>query len=500
MPSHERPRIVVVGLGPGNPDLVTTETVRLIAEIPTRFLRTEHHPSATLVSEAPGGATSFDRHYDEADSFDEVYSRIVADLVVAARSEGEILYAVPGSPLVLERTVELLRAAEADAVDGIELDVRPAVSFLDEVWRAIGVDPVTAGATLVDGLDFARSAAGVGGAVLVAHTHANWVLSEIKLSIDDGDDGMQVLLLHHLGLPDQQIVTTTWAEMDRRLEADHLTSLWIPSMTTPAARELVALHALARTLRRECPWDREQTHGSLSRYLLEEAYEVVDAIDELSRRGEAADTDFIDELGDLLYQVQFHAAIAEEEGRFTIGDVARAIHEKLVRRHPHVFGDVDADSSAAVEANWEAIKRTEKPERTGTFDGIVESAPSLALAAKVQKRAGRLGLDWPDAASVIDKLREEIGELESADDDRQRHDEVGDLLFTVVNLARLLGIDPETALRTSVNTFRRRVVEVERLAEVAGTEPARLSADELDRLWVEAKANLANSRGRTDGQ
>ena len=497
MNAPARARVVVVGLGPGDPDLVTAETLRLIETVRPRLLRTARHPSASLVLGAEGGATAMDRHYDGAESFEEVYQRVVDEVVDTAREHGEVLYAVPGSPLVLERTVEILRSRR-----DVDVDVRTAVSFLDAAWRALSLDPVEAGVTLVDGHDFARSAAGVTGALLVAHVHANWVLSEVKLALDTPDaDGTPVVLLHHLGLPDERVIRTVWSEIDRTLEADHLTSLFVPALGAPVADEMVRLHALARRLRRECPWDLEQTHASLTRYLLEEAYEVVDAIGRLDPADETTDVDFIDELGDLLYQVQFHAAIAEEQGRFTIADVAAAIREKLVRRHPHVFGEVEAGESADVEANWEAIKRAEKPERTGTFDGVIEAAPSLALAAKVQKRAARLGLDWPDASGVVAKLREELGELEAAGDDvTMRRDELGDLLFTVVNLARRLDIDPETALRSAVDTFRRRVVEVERLAGLDGVEPASLDPADLDRLWTAAKENLRNSGGGTGGQ
>ena len=474
-------RIVIVGLGPGDDSLVTVATLAVIQRIPHRYLRTAQHPSAHLVPDAQ----SFDHIYDAASSFEDVYDTIATELIAAAHQHSEVLYAVPGSPLVLEQTVAHLRA-QTD----VEIELHSAVSFLDEVWRVLNLDPVETGVTLVDGHLFTEAAAGVTGPMLVAHTHANWVLSDIKLSIDDFDPTTPVIVLHHVGLSDERIEHTTWSEMDRVLEADHLTSLYIPSLSTPVAAEMVRFHQLARTLRDECPWDMEQTHHSLVRYLIEETYEVVDAIEKLNADDPSTDDDLIEELGDLLYQVEFHAAIAEEQGRFTMADVARSVHDKLVSRHPHVFGDVEVSSSSEVESNWEAIKRAEKPERTGVFDGVVLGAPSLQLASKMQSRAAKVGFDWPDVSGPLAKISEEAGEVQQAlltGDPDATMAEVGDLLFAVVNVARHLDIDPESALRFAVNKFRSRVESVEKLATEQGLVMKDMSLQQLDGLWEVVK-------------
>ena len=475
------PTITVVGLGPGNPARVTSETLDAISSIDKRFLRTAQHPSAHLVE----GAHTFDHLYESATSFDEVYQQIASTLISEAHVHQHVLYAVPGSPLVLEKTVALLRAQ-----DTVEVNILPAVGFLDDVWRALNIDPVESSVRLIDGHTFATSAAGYTGAALVAHTHANWVLSDIKLSIDDIDPHTPVVLLHHVGLPDEQLIHTTWSDMDRTIEADHLTSLWIPSLGTPVAEEMMKFHSLARTLRDQCPWDMEQTHHSLVRYLLEETYEVVDAIERLNIDDPSTDDDFIEELGDLLYQIEFHAAIAEEQGRFTMADVARTVHDKLVARHPHVFGDVEVNSSSDVELNWEAIKKAEKPERTGIFDGVVHSAPSLLFAAKVQQRAARAGFDWPSVDGPLQKIGEETAEVQhalSSGDPEATKSEIGDLLFAVVNVARHLDIDPESALRSAVQKFRNRVIAVENLATERGLTMSDMTLDQLDELWEVVK-------------
>lgn len=474
-------RIVVVGLGPGDPGLVTSATLTAINSITHQFLRTGQHPSASLLP----NAKTFDHLYDTLATFDLVYDAIAKELVSAARLHGEVLYAVPGSPTVLERSVQLLREH-----NDIELEVLPAISFLDCAWTALGIDPIDANVRLVDGHLFAEQAAGEHGPLLVAHCHANWVLSDVKLAAESEPGDTPVVLLHHLGLPDEKVVNTTWANIDRELEADHLTSLYIPRLSAPVAGELVRTHQLARTLREQCPWDREQTHASLIRYLIEETYEVVDALEALNPDDPSTDDDLIEELGDLLYQVEFHATIAEQEGRFTMADVARTVHDKLVSRHPHVFGDVEASTAEAVTANWDEIKRAEKPQRTRLFDGVVKSGPSLLYAQQLQKKASKVGFDWNNVSGPLAKINEESEELReaiAAGDPDAIGGELGDLLFSVVNVARHLGLDAEVALRVAATKFRARVEHVETLASERGLDMTSATAEELDILWELAK-------------
>lgn len=433
MSSSDRPVVEIVGLGPAGSEHVSRHTLDRIAAHRHRWLRTAVHPSAVVV----GDAATFDDLYESADSFDDVYSSIVERLVQAAREHGEILYAVPGSPLILERTVRALIDDER-----IRCVVNPAMGFLEMAWARLGIDPVEEKVTLIDGHTFATSAAGVAGPMLVAHCHANWVLSEIKLSaedtIDASNDDDHVVILHHLGLPDEQVLSVRWSELDRTVEADHLTSIYVPALTVPVGSELVSFHRLARTLRERCPWDREQTHRSLVTYLLEETHEVVDAILALDPDDPSTDEHLAEELGDLLYQIEFHAAIAEEEGRFTMGDVARGINDKLVRRHPHVFGGETGDD---LVASWDAIKKAEKREKgisDGPFDGIPSSSGSLAYAAAVLKKAAKAGLHI-EVAPLPPGLDLELGEL----------------LLAVVAECRRRGLDPEVVLRDVTNVRRR---------------------------------------------
>lgn len=463
-------RVIVVGLGPGDPAQLTREAAEVLATVTTRFVRTLRHPSASVVGEA----ISFDDVYRSAGSMDEVYATIVARLVEAAGREGTVVYAVPGSPLVAERTVELLRAEPT-----IELDVRASLSFLDLAWARLGVDPLAAGVRLVDGHRFVREAAGQRGPLLVAQADSTRVLSDIKLAVEVGPE---VVVLQRLGLPDEVVTAVAWADLDRVVVADHLTSVWIPGLGTPVAAELVGLDELVRTLRERCPWDRAQTHRSLTRHLLEETYEVLEAIDELSPtasvdRGEAEEAEadagyehLEEELGDLLFQVFLHAALAAEEGRFTVADVARGIHDKLVGRHPHVFAGEEYGDDESFRARWEQMKKVEKG-RHSVMEGIPGHLPALLLASKVQRKAAAVGPDRAAVSGAWEKVGEEVAELARvvagapgpppAGGDPAVIDELGNVLFSVVNVARHLDVDPEAALHAAAGKFRRRFMALE---------------------------------------
>jgi len=238
-----------------------------------------------------------------------------------------------------------------------------------------------------------------------------------------------------------------------------------------------------------CPWDAEQTHESLIPHLLEEAYEVVEAI----QNGDMQH--LCEELGDLLLQPVFHAEIASERGDFTLEDIARGITEKLIRRHPHVFGDARAETSEAVLTQWEAIKKTEKgaafDEKRPFLHGISHGLPALIRAQKLQKKAAKVGFDWPDATPVLEKIKEEAVEIEQAiqqKDPKAIQEEVGDLLFAVVNLARKLGVDAETALVAANNKFEDRFNGVERRLTADGSDLSQFNLEQMDAAWDAIKA------------
>jgi tetrapyrrole methylase family protein/MazG family protein len=287
--------------------------------------------------------------------------------------------------------------------------------------------------------------------------------------------------------------------------ADLDTPLYLaPVQPTEAFASPWGLPAISERLRRPdgCPWDREQTHRSLRSHLLEEAYEVYDALEH------GATPDLAEELGDLWLQIVLHAQLAAEAGAFDLADVHAAIASKIVRRHPHVFGDAEARTAGDVNRQWERIKAAERAadaEAAGdsapksALDGISTSMPALAASQEMQERAAHLGYDWPSIDGVLAKVDEELAELAGARDEAERHEEVGDLLMVVVNLARKSGVDAEAALRAANGKFRRRFAVVERLATEQGVALRDLSFEALDELWHQAKRETAGREADAAG-
>jgi tetrapyrrole methylase family protein/MazG family protein len=482
--ARARPRITVVGLGPGGDEFLPDAVVAALTADPAlSYLRTTRHPSAARFTHAH----TFDALYDSAASFDDVYAGIVEALVSAAKAAAPrpVVYAVPGSPVVAERSVELLRAD-----DRIDLTVVPALSFLDLAWDRLRVDPIAAGVQLLDAAEFPDAAWGARGPFLVGQCWSRDLLSRIKLSAADTEQALpRPVILHHLGLGDEAVVAVDWWELDRAVDPDHLTSVFVPVLHAPrspraaaAGYEMARLVELMDTLRTECPWDRAQTHATLMPHLVEECYEVLDALAALAAlaSADAGTTDSAsdaaghleEELGDLLFQIVFHARLASEEGAFDLGDVARGIHEKLVHRHPHVFGEVEAKTPDVVVSNWEDIKKREKGRRSVT-EGIPRSLPALMLSNKLTRKARSVGVEPPsddEASAAVEAVRALAGRAARAElhpDDPLAHDAVdvgaavGEILFVVADLAQRLGVDAEQALRARALTLRDDVIAAE---------------------------------------
>lgn len=474
------PTVEVVGLGPAGPELTTPQATAVLAAAPLVLLRTARHPAAMPWLEA--GARSLDGLYESADSFAELYAAVVDEVVAAATRLGSVAYAVPGSPVVLERSVAALCADRR-----VEVRLVPGMSFLELAFDRLGVDPLASGVQLLDAEEFAVASAGAAGPFLLGHCWSRHILSEVKLAVEEAPSE-PATILHHLGLPDEQVLEVPWSELDRALEPDHLTCLYLPALASPPAGALATLVETVRVLRERCPWDRQQTHQSLVRHLIEEAYEVVEAIEELGpieQLGPPGEPDAAqtveagagehleEELGDLLVQVLFHARLAAEEGMFDLADVASTINEKLVRRHPHVFGDVTLTTAAAVEGSWEQIKKQEKG-RTSLMEGIPAGLPALVLAGKLERKLAGVGLGW---ATTGDDEGLAALLAASGEGDEQA---LAALVLALARRAAHAGGDPEQLVRHAARALREDFVLVEQ--EFAGAAGDIATADPVERL------------------
>ncbi len=464
----------IVGLGPGNPAQVTVETRDLLASGTPVILRTRHHPS--VESLAPG-APDCDDLYRSSDDFERVYGT-VAERVLEAATAGDVIFAVPGHPLFAERSVTLI--LEGAKQTGVATRVYPAVSFLDLAAAALGLDM---GAVQVcDATSFRFDPRRPSIVHQVYDRETVNALKVALLEVLPADH--PVTVLSALGTDGESIRVEPLQSLDHR-PFGYLDSLFVPPIE--ALDDLRRMDGLIDVVARlhapdGCPWDREQTHASLRPHLLEETYETLEAID----RDDPAS--LTEELGDVLLQVLMHAEVAVRNEDFVLADVVEHIARKLIRRHPHVFGEGTASTAEEVYQNWEQLKKAEKP-RDSILDGVPASLPALAASQSIQGRARRVGFDWPDIEGPLEKLREEIAEFAAAGDAAEKLDEFGDILFVLVNIADHLGIEAEQALRGANTKFRRRFAFVERVARERELDLHDLDLPALDALWDEAKTS-----------
>lgn len=461
-------RITVGGLGPADHALVTAGLLHSLDAHDVVRLRTGRHPAAAGLD-----LPTYDAVYDNATTFDEVYRRIVDDLV-SLSADDDVLYVVPGAPNVAERTVELLLADET-----LDIELLPAMSFLDLTWSRLRLDPVQAGVTLADALQL-DALESLSGAVLFSQCHSSEVLNDLRLAFAVREP-TEAVVLHHLGLADEVVRTVPWGEIDSCVDADHLTSVYVAAMPRTVATAATEFADLVGRLRRECPWDAEQTHQSLVPHLIEEAFEAVEAIEATPMDDEAVAA----ELGDVLFQVVLHSVLAEEVGAYDLVDVIDGITDKLVRRHPHVFGDDEARAAGISDSAWEQSKLAESGARSVVDQ--VPALPALALAAKLVDKSRSVGFRWPDSSLSRAKIDEELDEFDAEIDADGREREFGDVLLASVAHARDVGIDPDAALRRSLRVFRARVRHLEIGAADDGVALDGLEVDELLARWAVAK-------------
>ncbi len=496
--------IIVIGLGPGSPDALSLGALRALkrgrdGKFPL-FARTLLHPIVEWLESSEGIEfdASFDATYESRTTFAEVYADIAESLMHEAEFAGTVGYAVPGHPSFGERTVELLQ--ELAPSRGIELTIIASASYLDAVL--IGESAVDGEMRILDALEiirlpghFAPEPQLFSPAALhvIMQVYDRVIASELKLALlEVFPPETLVKIVTAAGIEGmEQRTARPLSEMDHGgVDFNHLTTVLIPPMEHPenfaGYQGLLTIMARLRDPETGCPWDREQTPEKLRRYMIEEAYEVLEAID-------SGDPDkYAEELGDLMLQVVFHAQLARENGRFTMRDIVHAITSKLVRRHPHVFGNVEVSGAEQVLTNWNAIKRSEKgyEDRKSLLDGVPMSMPALMRAQEISRRAAKAGFEWDAIDGVFDKLDEEVAELKAAintGDDLSVADELGDLLFTVVNLARFQKTEAEDALSRMLTKFTRRFHKIEAFATEQGKSVKELSLAEMERVWQLAK-------------
>lgn len=480
------PGIVIVGLGPAGAELLTREAWEWLCQTEEVYLRTSMHPCAAELPQTLR-VNSFDALYEQHAALADVLQEITQTVLQLGEREQGVTYAVPGSPWVAEETSA--RIQERAAQLGIPVRIINGMSFIEPVCSALGIDPANQ-LVLIDALQLAEQNVPTfppSCGALVHQIGTRLDATEIKLTLmSNYPDDYPVRLVHAAGTAQQSVEDLPLHAIDQSVKLGLLSTLYVPPREHGYAFEEFQ-EIIARLRAPEgCPWDREQTHLSLRPYLLQESYEVLEALDR-------EDPDELrEELGDLMLQILLHAQIATENEDFRMADVIQGISSKLIRRHPHVFGELQVNSVDNVLQNWEKIKAKEREEngnshKIGMLDGIPLALPALTQADQIQRRAKRVGFDWNTIEPVIAKVREELEELNSAENAKERQAEAGDLLFAAVNLIRWLDIDPETALRECNLRFRKRFAYIEAEAAKAGKNVEDLSFEEMDALWERAK-------------
>lgn len=481
-------KIEILGLGAGDLDQLPYGVYKKLVKAQHLYLRTKEHPVIAELEKEGLHYQSFDSIYEKHDQFEDVYQEITEVLLSKAQTE-DVMYAVPGHPLVAERTVQLL--LEAGPQKGIDILIGGGQSFVDALFQALKIDPVD-GFQLLDGTSIDPESLQQTQHIFISQVYDQFVASEVKLALMERyPDEYEVTIVTAAGSRDEQIQTVPLYELDRQAAVSNLTSVYVPPVTDEKIlwKNFSNFREIIAELRGPdgCPWDKEQTHESLKKYLIEETYEVIDAID-------SGDIDhLIEELGDVLLQVVLHAQIGEDEGYFSIRDVIEGISAKMVRRHPHVFGNTKVSDTNEVLQNWQEIKKTEKGETASSIlDGVSLSQPNLIRAYELQKKAAKVGFDWQEIAPALAKVKEELQEFENELNGTKEQTilakkEFGDLLFAFVNVARFLDIHPEEALFETNLKFIRRFHFVEKKVAESGKGFKEHSLEELDQYWDEAK-------------
>lgn len=475
--------IHIVGLGPGSEDALTLGTINVLGKYPL-YLRTKKHPTVTYLEREDISFKTFDSFYENAKTFEEVYEKI-RDVIIEESMKEDLIYAVPGHPLVAEKSVMLI--LETLKEKSIAYKIYPSISFVDTMLEALLIDPID-GVSIVDALEIESETPDFSKGTIITQVFSPYIAGRVKLALSHYlDDEDPITLVRAAGTKDEVVRPLKLYELDRQKDIDDLTSIYVPPME--GKYDFYTFMKVVERLRDKdegCPWDKEQTHASLKRYLIEESYEALEAIDQ-------EDYDSLqEELGDVLLQILLHSTIGKEKGEFNVHEVIKTVSEKMIYRHPHVFKKEKIMTSVEVKDQWEELKKKEKSENSlgDALEKISKSNPSLSRAEKIQKKARKYGFDWEEIEDVFSKIMEEIEEVKEAINEENQegvNDELGDLLFSVVNLSRFLKVDPEITLNQTSDRFVNRIQRMETEISKAGLDFKALSLEKLDKYWEKAK-------------
>ncbi|CAB1254693.1 nucleoside triphosphate pyrophosphohydrolase [Clostridium sp. MT-14] len=478
--------IKVVGLGPGSVESLTLGAVNILKNSDEVYLRTEKHPTVNYLKKLGISFHTYDYMYKDKDKFEDVYKSIAEDLVQKDEKFKQIAYGVPGHPLVAEKSVQLL--IELCRKRSLDIDIVPSVSFIDTIIERLNIDAGD-GLKIIDAFNIKNQMLDKRTGIIITQVYDKLIASQVKLALMEyyGDD-IEIYFIKSAGIKNSEIIRKIKLyELDRQSDIDYLTTVYIPK-NLEITYDLKDLLDIMKKLRSDtgCPWDKGQNHDSLKKYLIEESYEVMEAVNEKD------DANLVEELGDVLFQIIFHCQIGEEEGFFNIRDVINGICHKMINRHPHVFGSENIDNTEQVLTNWNIIKKEEQGLKTYTDEliHVAKTLPGLMRAVKVQKKAADVGFDWDKVESALDKVLEEYYEVKNVYKSEEKVkivEEIGDLIFACVNVARFLDIDPEFALNYTIEKFIKRFAYIEKSAMAHGLDMMDMTLEEMDKLWEESK-------------
>lgn len=484
-------KVTIIGLGSGNEDQLSLGIYKILKNAEHLYLRTNIHPVVNFLDTEGITYETFDYLYKSMYEYEQVYKKISINIINQASSGTSIVYAVPGHPMVAEKSVQNI--IEMGKKNNISVEVIGGESFLDTLFSRVQIDPID-GFIFINGEDITSNDIDPTKNIVIGQVYNKYIASDIKLTLMElYPDEFIVTIVSNLGVDDkEEIKKIPLFELDHYPDDfHHLSSLFIPKTSERKVldKKFSKLIQIVKILRGPdgCPWDKAQTHQTIRKNMIEEAYELVETIDIM-------DIDhMVEELGDVLLQVLLHAQIGEDEGYFNIYDVIYELNNKLVRRHPHVFQEEKANNPEEALVEWDKVKKAEKElkrNEKGNMDSVITDIPKdlpvMYYSYKLQKKVAKVGFDWDDVEDIYNKIYEEIDELKNAKKE-ERILELGDLLFAVINLARFYNIDPEESLMMTNRKFINRFNFIEQKLKEQNISIDEASLELMDKYWNLAK-------------